>query len=217
MSVDDFEYALEKVIMGPEKKVKGIQEKEKKLTAYHELGHALLAHLQEEADPVEKISIVRRGHALGVTRTTPTEDKNLYSKHYLLSELSVMLAGRAAEEIFFGKDEITTGASNDFERANKTIRNMLTKFGMDDELGMVVYEENPDFNFTKPYSEETAQKIDAKVKVYLENAYAISKKTIMKYQKTLEKIAAILIEKEYISGEEFAEMIDNPEQSPAKD
>lgn len=176
-----------------------------------------MAHLQEEADPVEKISIVRRGHALGVTRTTPTEDKNLYSKHYLLSELSVMLAGRAAEEIFFGKDEITTGASNDFERANKTIRNMLTKFGMDDELGMVVYEENPDFNFTKPYSEETAQKIDAKVKVYLENAYAISKKTIMKYQKTLERIVAILIEKEYISGEEFAEMIDNPEQFPSKD
>lgn len=128
LEVDDFEYALEKVIMGPEKKVKGIQEKEKKITAYHELGHALLAHLQPEADPVEKISIVRRGHALGVTRTTPTEDKNLYSKQYLLSELSVMLAGRAAEEIFFGKEEITTGASNDFERANKMIRNMLTKF-----------------------------------------------------------------------------------------
>jgi cell division protease FtsH len=114
--------------------VKGIQEKEKKITAYHELGHALLAHLQPEADPVEKISIVRRGHALGVTRTIPTEDKNLYSKQYLLSELSVMLAGRAAEEIFFGKEEITTGASNDFERANRTIRNMLTKFGMDEEL-----------------------------------------------------------------------------------
>jgi cell division protease FtsH len=128
LEVEDFEYALEKVIMGPEKKSKGIQEKEKQITAYHELGHALLAHIQPEADPVEKISIVRRGHALGVTRTTPTEDKNLYSKHYLLSELSVMLAGRAAEEIFFGKEEITTGASNDFERANKTIRNMLTKF-----------------------------------------------------------------------------------------
>jgi cell division protease FtsH len=101
LEVNDFEYALEKVIMGPEKKIKGIQEKEKQITAYHELGHALLAHIQPEADPVEKISIVRRGHALGVTWTTPTEDKNLYSKRYLLSELSVMLAGRAAEEIFF--------------------------------------------------------------------------------------------------------------------
>ncbi|MDR2190968.1 MAG: AAA family ATPase [Candidatus Peribacteria bacterium] len=217
LEVDDFEYALEKIIMGPEKKVKGIQEKEKQITAYHELGHALLAHLQPEADPVEKISIVRRGHALGVTRTTPTEDKNLYSKQYLLSELSVMLAGRAAEEVFFGKEEITTGASNDFERANKTIRNMLTKFGMDEELGMVVYEENPDFNFTKPYSEMTAQTIDAKVKVYLENAYKISKQMIMQHKSLLENIAKMLIEKEYISGDEFAEMIDNPEKIPLAD
>jgi cell division protease FtsH len=128
LEIEDFEYALEKIIMGPEKKVKGIQEKEKKITAYHELGHALLAQVLPEADPVEKISIVRRGLALGVTRTTPTEDKNLYSKKYLLSEIAVMLAGRAAEEIFFGKEEVTTGASNDFDRANRMIRNMLTKF-----------------------------------------------------------------------------------------
>ncbi|MBO4204239.1 ATP-dependent zinc metalloprotease FtsH [bacterium] len=207
LEVEDFEYALEKVIMGPEKKVKGIQEKEKKLTAFHELGHALLAHLQDEADPVEKISIVRRGHALGVTRTTPTEDKNLYSKQYLLSELSVMLAGRAAEEIFFGPEEITTGAANDFERATQTVRNILTKFGMDEELGMVVYKEDPDFPLLKPYSEETAQKIDRKIKEYLDNAYQISKKTITKHKKLIEKIAAILVEKEFITGEEFAEIV----------
>ncbi len=208
LEVEDFEYALEKVIMGPEKKVKGIQEKEKKLTAFHELGHALLAHIQEEADPVEKISIVRRGHALGVTRTTPNEDKNLYSKRYLLSELAVMLAGRAAEEIFFGKEEITTGAANDFERATKTVRNILTKFGMDDELGMVVYKEDPDMPFFKPYSEETAQKIDKKVKEYLDNAYEISKKIINKHKKLIENIAVILVEKEFITWEEFAEMVD---------
>lgn len=204
----DFEYALEKVIMGPEKKVKGIQEKEKKLTAFHELGHALLAHLQEEADPVEKISIVRRGHALGVTWTTPSEDKNLYSKKYLLAELSVMLAGRAAEEIFFGKEEITTGASNDFERATKTVKNILTKFGMDEELGMVVHDDNPDAPFFKPYSEETAQKIDKKTKEYLDQAYEVSKKTINQHKKLMENIAIILVEKEYITGEEFAEMVD---------
>lgn len=212
LEVNDFEYALEKVIMGPEKKTKDIQEKEKQITAYHELGHALLAHIQSEADPVEKISIVRRGHALWVTWTTPTEDKNLYSKRYLLSELSVMLAGRAAEEIFFWKEEITTGASNDFERANKTIRNMLIKFGMDDELWMVVYEENQnDMTFFKPYSENTAQQIDKKIKEYLEQSYKISKEIILNNKETLTKIAKILIEKEYISGEEFAEMIEHPE------
>lgn len=208
LEVEDFEYALEKVIMWPEKKTKWIQEKEKKLTAFHELGHALLAHIQEDADPVEKISIVRRWHALWVTRTTPTEDKNLYSKQYLLSSLSVMLAWRAAEEIFFGKEQITTGASNDFERANKTIRNMLTKFGMDEELGMVVYEENPDFTFIQPYSEATALKIDAKIKQYLDEAYQISRDIITKYKKQIEDIALILIDKEFITGEEFAEMID---------
>lgn len=208
LDVEDFEYALEKIIMWPEKKTKWIQEKEKKLTAFHELGHALLAHVQPDADPVEKISIVRRWHALWVTWTTPTEDKNLYSKQYLLSELSVMLAWRAAEEIFFWKNQITTGASNDFERANKTIKNILTKFWMDEDLWMVVYEENPDYNFTKPYSEKTAQIIDQKIKQYLDAAYDISKKTIIKHKKQLETIAGILIDKEYITGEEFADMID---------
>lgn len=210
----DFEYALEKVLMGPEKKSKWIQENEKKITAFHELWHALLAHIQPEADPVEKISIVRRGQALWVTWTTPTEDKNLYSKHYILSEISVMLAGRAAEEVFFGKDEITTGASNDFERANKMVRNMLTKFWMDEDLGLVVYPEvdQSDFSFFKPYSETTALKIDEKVKSYLERAYAISKQTILDHKDVMQEIADMLIKKEYLLWEDFAQMIDHPEK-----
>ena len=210
----DFEYALEKVIMWPEKKSKWIQENEKKITAFHELWHALLAHIQPEADPVEKISIVRRWQALWVTWTTPTEDKNLYSKRYILSEISVMLAWRAAEEIFFGLDEITTGASNDFERANKMIRNMLTKFGMDPELWLVVYpdETQSEFSFFKPYSETTALKIDEKVRLYLEQAYAISKQTILDHKDTIQKIAEILIKKEYISWEDFSMMVEYPEK-----
>ena len=211
---EDFEYALEKVIMWPEKKSKWIQEKEKRIIAFHELGHALLAHVQPEADAPEKISIVRRWHALGLTWITPAEDRNLYSRNYILAEVAGLLWWRASEEIFFGKDEITTGASNDFERANKIIRDMITKYGMDPEIGLVVYpdEQSSDFSFFKPYSEETAQKIDEKVKKYLEDAYEVAKNTIMKHKTTMEKIAELLIKKEYISGEDFSVMVENPDK-----
>ena len=211
---EDFEYALEKVIMWPEKKSKWIQEKEKRIIAFHELGHALLAHVQPEADAPEKISIVRRWHALGLTWITPAEDRNLYSRNYILAEVAGLLGWRASEEIFFGKDEITTGASNDFERANKIIRDMITKYGMDPEIGLVVYpdDQNSDFSFFKPYSEETAQKIDEKVRMYLENAYEVAKNTILKHKETMEKIAELLIKKEYISGEDFSVMVENPDK-----
>ena len=211
---EDFEYALEKVIMWPEKKSKWIQEKEKRIIAFHELGHALLAHVQPEADAPEKISIVRRWHALWLTWITPAEDRNLYSRNYILAEVAGLLWGRASEEIFFGKDNITTGASNDFERANKIIRDMITKYGMDPEIGLVVYpdENSSNFSFFKPYSEETAQKIDEKVKMYLEDAYEVAKNTILDHKETMEKIAELLIKKEYISGEDFSIMVENPDK-----
>ena len=211
---EDFEYALEKVIMWPEKKSKWIQEKEKRIIAFHELGHALLAHVQPEADAPEKISIVRRWHALGLTWITPAEDRNLYSRNYILAEVAGLLWWRASEEIFFWKDEVTTGASNDFERANKIIRDMITKYGMDPEIGLVVYpdDQSSDFSFYKPYSDETAEKIDEKVKIYLEEAYDIAKSTILKHKKTMEKIAELLIKREYISGEDFSMMVENPDK-----
>ena len=211
---EDFEYALEKVIMWPEKKSKWIQEKEKRIIAFHELGHALLAHVQPEADAPEKISIVRRWHALGLTWITPAEDRNLYSRNYILAEVAGLLWGRASEEIFFGKDNITTGASNDFERANKIIRDMITKYGMDPEIGLVVYpdEQSSDFSFYKPYSDETAEKIDERVKKYLEDAYDVAKSTILKHKKTIEKIAELLIKREYISGEDFSMMVENTDK-----
>lgn len=210
----DFEYALEKVIMWPEKKSKWIQEKEKRIIAFHELGHALLAHVQPEADAPEKISIVRRWHALGLTWITPSEDRNLYSRNYILAEVAGLLGWRASEEIFFGKDNITTGASNDFERANKIIRDMITKYGMDPEIGLVVYpdEQASDFSFFKPYSEETAQIIDERVKMYLEDAYEVAKNTILEHKETMEKIAELLIKKEYISWEDFSMMVENPDK-----
>ena len=214
LDVEDFEYALEKVIMWPEKKSKWIQEKEKRIIAFHELWHALLAHIQPDADAPEKISIVRRWHALGLTWITPSEDRNLYSKNYILAEVVWLLWWRASEEIFFGESEITTWASNDFERANKVVRDMITKYGMDPEIGLVVYpdEQSSDFSFFKPYSEETAQKIDDKVKEYLDEAYNTAKVLILKHKDTIEKIAEVLIKKEYISWEEFSLMVEYPEK-----
>jgi len=131
---NDFEYALEKVIMWPEKKVKSMKEEEKNIIAFHELGHAVTSHILPNADPVEKISIVRRGHALGVTWIMPNEDMYLSSKAKFLDEVVSLLWWRAAEEIFFGIDNITTWASNDFEKATDIITNMIVKYGMDKDL-----------------------------------------------------------------------------------
>lgn len=208
IQVQDFEYALEKVIMWPEKKVKSMKEKEKKIVAYHELGHAVTWHLLQNADPIEKISIVRRGQALGVTWTTPEEDKNLYSKAKFLDELVVLLGGRAAEELFFGKDEITTGASNDFERATAIVKNMIVKYGMDEEFWPINYlKDSEDAAFVHPYSEKLAELLDAKIKHYLMDAYEKSKKILNDNRALIEKMCVVLLEKEYLSSEEFTQMM----------
>lgn len=205
---NDFEYALEKVVMGPEKKVKGIKEQEKKIIAYHELGHAVTGHLLENADPIEKISIVRRGQALGLTWTTPEEDRNLYSKVKFLDELVTLLWGRAAEEIFIGKDNITTGASNDFERATNIVKNMILKYGMDEEIWTVNYfNDSEDAEFIRPYSEKMAELLDQKIKNYLDTAYTKSKKILTENRDLIETMCKILLEKEYLSSEEFEKMM----------
>lgn len=207
--VSDFEYALEKIIMGPEKRVKTMKEKEKKLVAYHELGHAVTGHLLENTDPIEKISIVRRGYALGVTWTTPEEDKNLYSKAKFLDELVVLLGGRAAEELFFGKDEITTGASNDFERATAIVKNMIVRYGMDEDFGPINYfKDSEDQVFVSPYSEKMAALLDEKVKGYLTQAYHKSKEILTQHRDLIEKMCIILLEKEYLSSEEFEKLME---------
>ena len=209
LEVNDFEYALEKVLMWPEKKVKSIREEEKKIIAYHELGHALTSHILPQADPVEKISIVRRWHALGMTWITPDEDKNLISRAKFLDEVTSLMWGRAAEEVFFGEDAITTGASNDFEKATEIITNMMVKYGMDKELGPINYTENADQEYTmvKKYSEKTAELIDAKVKEYINVCYAHAKKLIKENKALIEEMSLVLIEKEYITKDEFIDMM----------
>ena len=216
LTAKDFEYALEKVLMWPEKKIKSISDEEKKIVAYHELWHAITAHILPHADPVEKISIVSRGQALWVTWMMPKEEKYLYSKQKFLDDVVSLLWGRAAEEVFFGKEAITTGASNDFERATKTITDMVVTYGMDDDIGPVRYTDSSredGYGFVKPYSEKTAEKIDQKIKEYLVNAYARAKDIITKNKKLIDAMAQLLLLKEYITKEEFDAIMADPSKA----
>lgn len=209
LEVQDFEYALEKVLMWPEKKVKSIREDEKRIIAYHELGHALTSHLLPYAEAVEKISIVRRGSALGVTRISPSEDMYLSSKAKFLDEVTSLLGWRVAEEVFFGEEFITTGASNDFEKATQIITDMIVKYGMDKDMWPITYVDRgqEDYPSIKKYSEKTAEIIDEKVKLYIAECYAKAKKLIEKHKSLIDSMSVQLLEKEYLTKDEFAEMM----------
>ena len=211
LSQDEFEYAIEKVLMWPEKKVKSMQEKEKQTIAYHELGHAVTSHLLPEADKVEKITIVRRWQALWATWKTPEEDKYLYSKTKILQETISLLWWRASEEVFLWKDNITTGASNDFERATQMISDMVMKYWMDEDLWPIVYFDDSkwDYSLYKPYSETTAKIIDDKIKYYIFDCYEKSKKIIKDNKSLIEKMSKILLDKEYLTRDEFKDLMDN--------
>ncbi len=203
----DLEMSVEKVALGPEKKSRVLSTEERKITAYHEVGHALVGHLTPGCDPVHKISIISRGQALGVTWYLPEEDKHLYAKSKFEGELCSLLGGYVAEEVFFG--EVTTGASSDLERASSMARRMVTEFGMSD-LGPVVFGEKNrevflgrDFGHTKNYSEEMAAKIDAKISEFVNNAYKKTKDLIIKNKAKVEEISEDLLVKENISRDEF--------------
>lgn len=214
ITMDDLDYALEKIVMGPEKKIKSLRAKEKEIVTYHELWHAVTAYARPNADPVEKISIVSRGMALWVTWMMPAEDRYLYSKAKFEDELITLLWWRAAEEVFFGKKEITTGASNDFEKVAKIARNMLTKYGMDEELGTLVWydADKADFYNFKPFSEKLAQQIDEKTQEIVATAYKQSVSIIKQNKKLIQKMAALLMNKEYITKEEFLAMMEDPKK-----
>jgi len=216
ITATDVEYALEKLVMGPEKKIKSIKEKEKHIVAYHELGHAITAYFLPEADPVEKISIVSRGMALGVTWMMPQEDSYLYSKSKFKDEMVSLLGWRAAEELFFGKDHITTWASNDFERVTKIASDMVMKYGMDEDIGMITYVTDSEIRQSyKPFSEVTNERIDSKIKQIINTAYIQSLKILTENKELMEKMATLLFEKEYFSKEEFERIMTNPENADA--
>ncbi|HLD32459.1 MAG TPA: ATP-dependent zinc metalloprotease FtsH [Candidatus Peribacteraceae bacterium] len=206
--------AVEKVTLGSEKKSRKLTEREKKITAYHELGHALVGHLCPESDPLHKISIVSRGSALGVTWFLPQEDQYTTSKTKFLDEICGLLGGRAAEEIIF--NEITTGASNDIERASQICRNMAMHYGMGDEdLGIVAYGEKQGTMFlgvdpavTRNYSEQMARHIDEFVRETIQEQYKRAKDMVAKHRKKLDELAAILLKKETMSLEGFLEVFE---------
>jgi cell division protease FtsH len=203
--------AIEKVILGPERRSKRIEEEEKKIIAYHEAGHALLAAFLPNADPVQKISIISRGHAGGYTFSAPKKDKMLHSRSYYIDELSVLLAGYVSEKLTF--QEVTTGASNDLDRATSIARNLVTRFGMS-ELGPRTFGHKEELVFLgkeiheeKNYSEKTAEEIDHQVSKFVRDAYFVSEKMLTEKQGLLKKLADTLLEKETIEQEEFNEIV----------
>jgi cell division protease FtsH len=207
VSQDDLNEAVEKVALGPEKKSRVLSDKEKEITAYHEVGHAVVGHMLSECDPVHKISIISRGHALGVTWYLPEQDRHLYSLTKFKHELCALLGGYVVEKEFFG--EVTTGPSSDLERATNMARSMVTQYGMSD-LGPATFGEKNqevflgrDFGHVKNYSEKMAHEIDMRIKGFVDEALASTTEIVRKNKKLITKIAEDLLEKENVSREEF--------------
>ncbi|HEY6050131.1 MAG TPA: ATP-dependent zinc metalloprotease FtsH, partial [Thermoanaerobaculia bacterium] len=207
----DFEYAKDKVMMGPERKSMIMTEEEKRNTAYHEGGHALVAALQPEADPLHKVTIIPRGRALGVTMQLPAEDKYSHTKEYLDATITVMMGGRIAEEKFLG--HMTTGAGNDIEKATELARKMVCEWGMS-ELGPLTFGKadgevflGRDFGRNQDYSEATANLIDAEVRRIITSAYDRAKKIISDNEKSMHRLARTLLEKEVLDGEEVLQIL----------
>ena len=219
-SVDmkDFEDAKDKIYMGPERKSAVMREEERRNTAYHESGHAVVAKVLPKADPVHKVTIMPRGMALGVTWQLPEHDRvNLY-KDRMLEELAILFGGRAAEEVFL--NSMSTGASNDFERATKMARDMVTRYGMSDSLGTMVYvdtESESIFgrNSTKTVSELTQQKVDAEIRTLIDSQYALAKSILEQNRDKVEAMVAALLEWETIDAEQINDIMEGrPPRAP---
>lgn len=211
----DLEEAIERVIAGPERKSRLISEEEKRIIAYHEAGHAIVANSIPEADPVHKLSITSRGMAGGYTIMLPEEDRTLMSRKKLYADMVGLLGGRAAESVVF--DDITSGASNDLERVTKMARAMVTRLGMSPELGPMVYGQKEELIFLgreiseqRDYSEDVAQQIDKEVRKIVSEAYDQAKSIIIEYRDKLDSVAQRLLEVETIKREEFEEIFPPP-------
>jgi len=211
VTMEDFESSKDKVLMGVERKSMIISEEEKRSTAYHEAGHALIAALIPEADPIHKVTIIPRGLALGLTQQLPLDDRYTYSKTHLEAQLSVLLAGRVAENMFLNKT--TTGAANDFEKSTEIARKMVCQWGMSD-LGPLTYGERDDLIFLgrdlamhKNFSEKTSEMIDAEVKKIITRNFNRAKDLMEENKDKLEKIAEALLEKEVLTSEEIEKVV----------
>jgi cell division protease FtsH len=209
---EELEEGIMRVIAGPEKKARLLSEHERKITAYHEMGHALVGHFLEHTDPVHKITIVSRGQALGLTISLPTEDRYLTTRSALMHQMAMTLGGRAAEEIVF--HEVTTGAANDLEKVTATSKAMIMKFGMSEKLGPRVLgrgHDQPflgrDYGAEADYSEEIAREIDDEIRRVIEEAHELALTVLREHMDELHKISAILIERETIDRDQFERLL----------
>ncbi len=217
VSNEEIGAAIERIMVGPEKKDTVISEKRKKLVAYHEAGHAVVGAVMPDYDPVQKISIIPRGQAGGLTFFTPSEERmesGLYSRSYLQNQMAVALGGRVAEEIIYGEDEVTTGASNDLKQVASVARQMITKFGMSDKLGPVALGRSQggmflgrDISAERDFSEDTAATIDSEVSILVEIAYERAKKALNENRQVLEELTAMLMETETVDSQEFQDLL----------
>ncbi|REJ49959.1 MAG: ATP-dependent metallopeptidase FtsH/Yme1/Tma family protein [Microcystis aeruginosa TA09] len=217
ISMDEINDAIDRVLAGPEKKNRVMSEKRKTLVAYHEAGHALVGALMPDYDPVQKISIIPRGRAGGLTWFTPSEDRmesGLYSRAYLQNQMAVALGGRLAEEIIFGEEEVTTGASNDLQQVARVARQMVTRFGMSDRLGPVALGRQNgnvflgrDIASDRDFSDETAAAIDEEVRNLVEQAYRRAKEVLVNNRVILDQLAQMLVEKETVDAEELQNIL----------
>jgi len=215
IGMDDLEEAIDKVMAGPEKKSKIISDEEKENTAYHEVGHALLSKLLKNCDPLHKVSIIPRGMALGITMTLPEKDHLTLRKNQLLDRITMTLGGRMAEELVYGPESITTGASNDLEKVTALARRMVTAYGMSEKMGNMAYGKSDehvfmgrDFGHTRDFSEEIAADIDKEVKKIVDECYEIARKLLSENRDMLEYISKTLLEEETIDEKEFTVLMD---------
>ncbi len=210
---DELEEGIMRVIAGPEKKTRVMSDKERKITAYHEMGHAIVGHYLPNSDPVHKISVISRGQALGYTISLPSEDKFLTTRAELLDTMAMTLGGRAAEEIVFG--EITTGAANDLEKVTQTAKQMVMRYGMSEKLGPRVFGHEHaqpflgrEFSSEPDYSDEIAREIDDEIRRIVESSHVQAKSILTERQQSLEKLAEILVKRETIEKEQFEALLD---------
>jgi cell division protease FtsH len=219
--MEQFEQAKDKIMMGAERKSMVMSYKERLNTAYHESGHAIIGRLVPEHDPVYKVSIIPRGRALGVTMFLPEEDRYSHSRQRILSQICSLYGGRLAEEMTLGKDGVTTGASNDIQKATTLARNMVTRWGLSDELGPLLYDDEDDDPFARgmgkgarPMSEETQRRIDAEVKKIIDDCYARAKQILEENRDILDAMAQALMKYETIGAKQLDQLMARQEVTP---
>ena len=221
VEMNDFELAKDKIMMGAERRSMVMTEDERRNTAYHESGHALVAKLLPKSDPVHKVTIIPRGRALGVTMQLPEEDRYSYDREYLLTRIAILFAGRIAEEVFM--HQMTTGASNDFERASQLARDMVMRYGMSDKMGVMVYAENEGEVFlgrsvtkTTHISEKTMQAVDAEIRRILDEQYKRARQVIEEHQEEMHRMAKALLDWETIDSDQIDDILAGKEPRAPK-